>query len=332
MSLCSDACGGRQSLTERATYVTVVSIVLAQNLGDCARVGCSAALGQRGLAVAAMTSIGFPALALVAALVCVSLVACARTSNHTSATHKSAPAESAARDAPTPSTPGDAGLSGKTVAKVGRYTIATTAVKHWMSVLVVTDRSDIPKTRDPGLAVPQPPNYTTCVTHAKIGLARVGSHPTVATLTRKCALLRQALQEEAIELLISTEQLIGKAAVLDIAVNDSEARQQLSRLKPSEFPTEAAFRRYLRLTNQSVADQFYRVKNLILADKLIATVAGGPHHTPTPAQQREFAEISKKWIARTSCRTGYVVALCRQYAPSAGKPPAVNVLIAELAL
>ena len=150
-------------------------------------------------------------------------------------------------------------------------------------------------------------------------------------IKEKCALLREALQEQALETLISTDQLIGKAAERGITASDSEARRLLARLTKEEFPSQASFQRYLRITKQSLADQFYRLRELILTGKLIKAVTGGTG-TPTPAQQREFAQVSKKWIAATSCRSGYVIALCSEYKPTAGKPPAAGTLIAELGL
>jgi hypothetical protein len=218
------------------------------------------------------------------------------------------------------------------VAKVGSSSITKAAVEHWMSVLIVTDTGDIPKTTDPKLVVPQAPSYAACITHAGEGLAHTNGHLSVAAIKEKCARLRQALKEQALETLISADQLIGKSAERGVTVSNSQVRQRLDQLNREEFPNQAAYRRYLRRTRQSVADQLYRVKTNLLAGDLIATATGGPNHTPSPTQQREFADLSNKWIAATDCRPDYLVALCSQYKPSAAKPPAVNVLIAELAL
>jgi hypothetical protein len=280
------------------------------------------------------TPTSHPALALAGTLACLSLTACASTPHHTTATSGAAPHTSNATTPETTTTAASssAGLTGQTVARVGPYPITKAAVEHWMTVMIATGTSDIPKTSDPKLVVPQPPSYTTCITNAKEGLAHTSSHPTLAAIKEKCGLLHQALTEQAVELLISTSQLIGESTEHGITASDSEIRQQLNRLKSEEFPNDAAFRRYLHITRQSLADQLYRVKELLLTSKLLASIAGAPNHTPTPAQQQAFTPAVKRWTAATSCRTGYVVARCNQYKPTTASKPPISVILAELAL
>lgn len=224
------------------------------------------------------------------------------------------------------------GLPSGVVAKVGPQAITQRAVEHWMSVLVITDGHAIPKTPDPKLLAPRPPSYATCIADAKGGLAEKGTRLTSASIKQKCASLRRALREQAVEVLISTAQLVDEGAERGIVLNDKQVRRLLAGLVRAEFPSEAAYRRYLHITKQSLRDQIYHVRPMFLAAKVLKAVAGGPDRTPTPAQLRGLANATKKWIAATTCRAGYVVPRCREYKASTEQPPAVNVLIAELAL
>jgi hypothetical protein len=270
-------------------------------------------------------------LVIVATLVCVALAACGSASKHTSTTAPAATQAATQSAAASPGTAQGATFSGQTVAKVGPYTVTKAAVEHWMSVLVVTDKSDIPKTNDPKLVVPQPPDYTTCVTNAQAGLTGTSNHLTATAIKQKCALLRQALQEQAVELLISTDQLLGKSAERRVTASDGEVRRHLNKLVREEFPSQAAFQRYLRFTRQPLADQLYRVKSLVLTTKLLLAY-GLSSGTPSASQQQYFTQVTKHWVAATSCRTGYVVPSCSQYKASAAAKPGTGALIQELAL
>jgi hypothetical protein len=302
------------SLTEQAGYGTVGSLdpLAGRRYGR-----------WRGANISILTVLfpaHFPAPALIAGFVCICLVGCGSGSNQRS-TRAGAVATSAASDVSTTAAAAAASLPSNAIAKVGSYTVTKADVAHLMPVIVVTDGNDIPKTNDPKRVVPEPPSYSACIANVKGGKGGPAAHLSAVAIKDKCALLRQALQEQALETLISTDQLIGKAAERGITASDSEARQLLTRLKNEEFPSPAAFQRYLRITRQSLGDQFYRLRELILTGKLLQAVTGGTG-TPTPAQQQEFAQISEKWVTATSCRAGYVISLCSEYKPTTSKPPA----------
>jgi hypothetical protein len=312
-------------LTEQTGYGTVGSL---DPLARRRRGAASAGVAPNISILTVLFPARFPAPPLVAGLLCVCLFGCGSGSNQRS-TRAGAVASNTASDVSTTAT-AVASLPSNAVAKVGSYTVTKADVAHLMPVIVVTDGNDIPKANDPKRVVPEPPSYSACIANVKGGKGGPARLSAVA-IKERCALLRQALQEQALETLIATDQLVGKAAERGITANDSEARQLLTRLKREEFPSEAAFQRYLRITKQSLADQFYRLRELILTGKLIKAVTGGTG-TPTPAQQQEFAQISNKWIAATRCRTGYVISLCSEYKPTISKPPPASALITELGL
>jgi hypothetical protein len=269
-------------------------------------------------------------IAITTALAVGSLTACSANTHDALHSPSTTPA-TRIPTSPAPEPTAAQRLPSNAVAKVGPHIITKATVEHWMTVLIITDGNDIPKTNDPRRTVPIPPNYTLCVSNAKAVLAN-STGPSTGALQEKCAQLRQALQEQALEILVSASQLASESAEHHITTNNNEASRRLNRLVHEEFPSRDAFRRYLHLTKQTLTDQLERIKAQILAGKLTSTLTGGSNHTPTAAQQLSLAQSSKKWIAATICRRAYAISLCNQSDGARHRPPAVNTLIQELGL
>jgi hypothetical protein len=200
-----------------------------------------------------------------------------------------------------------------------------------MSVMLITDGNDIPKKADPKRVVPQPPAYSGCIANAKATQATASR----AQLKRRCALLRQALKEQALEHLISTQQLYGEGAERKVAISDAEVIKRLDALKREQFPSPAAFDNYLRITGQTTHDQLERIKFSLLTAKLLHALTGGasPDHL-TPQQRAGLASLARasgKWRLATTCDPAYTVPLCN-HGSSAANRQTPSALIAELGL
>lgn len=246
-------------------------------------------------------------LALLAALACGGLSSCGGGSGH------------------------DTTAAADVVAHVGTRPITRASVEHWMSIMLITDGNDIPKEVDAKRVVPQPPTYSACVTDAKMTLKTAPR----AQLKRKCALLRQALQEQALEHLISTQQLYAESAEHKVSVSDAEATKRLDALKREQFPSPAAFTSYLRITGQTIYDQLERIRFSLLTAKLLQTLTGAssPNHLTIQQSARlaAFASTSDKWRHATTCAPAYAVPLCSREGPKANRP-VPDMLITELGL
>jgi hypothetical protein len=228
---------------------------------------------------------------------------------------------------------GDSGPDAKpdTLARVGTHPITRASVEHWMSVLVITDDNDIPKSSDPKRAVPQPPAYSACIANGKATLSATPR----AQIKQKCALLHEALQDQAIEHLISTQQLYSETAERSISVSDHEVGAYLKRREREEFASHAAYANYLRITGLTKQDQLERARAELLTRKLLQSLTGSSSpHNLTPEQRGRlvsFARISKKWKEATTCKPAYAVPLCKLTGLLPSKP-APDPLIVELGL
>jgi len=113
------------------------------------------------------------------------------------------------------------GIPGDAVVQIGGTPITKTAFEHWMSVAAAT--STVGTTEKP--AVPEPPNYTTCIAHlAKTAPkpAKGQSAPTTAQLKSECEQQYKSLQSEVLGFLISSDWVIGEASSLGVKLSDNE--------------------------------------------------------------------------------------------------------------
>jgi hypothetical protein len=135
------------------------------------------------------------------------------------------------------------------IARVDGHPITTAALGHWMSALA------------PAHTVPDPPRFTACVAHQEA----ISPQPVRAVLEQECREQYRALKQQALELLISSQWLIGEARALGLtrphapSSDDARARseaqtakerilQALTASEPRPTPAQIAhyYRRHLR--------------------------------------------------------------------------------------
>jgi foldase protein PrsA len=181
--------------------------------------------------------------------------------------------------------------------------------------------------------LPDPPDYSSCVDYLKAHEPRPVGAQAGSRLTQLKAHCKYEYEKEKLKALyfwIPTEWVAGEAAELGVQVSAHDVASQLA-LFERGFPSKAVMRRYLRLTREPKSTLQARMR-LAVQSTRIEELLQARLHALSPAQRqarlKQYGEaFEAKWRARTDCKTGYVVPLCRQYkaprTPPALVPPSV---------
>jgi foldase protein PrsA len=159
------------------------------------------------------------------------------------------------------------GIPGDAVATVGGNSITKTTFNHWMSVA-----SSSSKTSTTAKAVvPEPPNYTTCISNLAATSAKPAKGqkaPTTAQLKTQCETQYKTLKTEVLGFLISLEWVLGEAKSLGVNVTDAEVKKDFVKVRTSQFPSTAEFEKFLATSGQTVSDLLLRVKQNLVSQKI----------------------------------------------------------------
>jgi hypothetical protein len=220
---------------------------------------------------------------------------------------------------------GCGGSSDATVVQVGKHAISSSEVTHWISTLKARGTNG----REPGPPAPVPPRYTACIAYLRahpIPASIAGSTTSGPPLPRQpkayCAFEYRRFKLKALYLLISYRWIEGEASELGVHTNKPELARDLAAFRRElGLTADAAYKRYLGFIRADTADLLMSYEMELLTQAIEAKIAG-PGLSP-PQRERALARFGKafkaKWLARTDCRSGYVVPICRQYKP--GKTP-----------
>jgi hypothetical protein len=220
---------------------------------------------------------------------------------------------------------GCGGTSGEVVAHVaGVGTITKGTLDHWIPVEAVIIYEENPAKPLPKGLIPDPPGYSACIAYlatVRQKLVETGSKPTLAKLRSRCVQRYHELKVLTLNTLIGWDWLIGAGTKLGLTASDAEARHRLTEVNQRSFPRAGEFTRYLKLTRQTVADMLFRSKVQLLEVKLKERLATLERPATTQAQRQlivgafsNYMPPGKQWAAMTSCRSGYVVSACKEYA------------------
>jgi len=183
------------------------------------------------------------------------------------------------------------GIPGDAVVQVNGTAITKTAFDHWMGVASASGATGT--TEKP--AVPEPPNYTTCIAHlAKIAPkpAKGQKAPTTAQLKSECATQYKSLQTEVLGFLISSQWVIGEASSLGVKLSDAEVKKEFTKIKSTQFPKASEFEKFLASSGQTVSDLLLRVKLNLLSQKIQKKIVK-EKSTVTEAQVAKYYSENK---------------------------------------
>jgi hypothetical protein len=216
--------------------------------------------------------------------------------------------------------------SDEIVARVpGLVSISKATLEHWMPVEAVVLYQEYPTKPVPKGVIPDPPDYPACISYLRTHpqLAERHKKQTVAQLKSKCEHQYRELKVLTLNTLLVWYWTIGAGHELGIKASDAEAKLRLKETNPTYFTTDAQFKRYLKLTGQTLPDMLFRSKVQLFEVRILAKLQALEKLLPQgmTAQQRQSALTklndslppNRQWAARTTCSKGYVVSACRQY-------------------
>jgi foldase protein PrsA len=183
------------------------------------------------------------------------------------------------------------GIPGNAVVQVNGNAITKDTFNHWMAVAASSSAAGTGSKP----AVPEPPNYTTCIAHLAATSAKPAKGqkaPATAQLKSECEQQYKALQQEVLGFLISSEWVLGEASSLGVTISDKEVKKEFEKIKDAQFPKAAEFEKFLASSGQSVSDLLLRVKLNLLSQKIQRKVIK-EKGTVTQAQIEKYYKENK---------------------------------------
>lgn len=218
----------------------------------------------------------------------------------------------------------DAAAAHQVVATVNGTPITRAQVNHWMATLAGRDYYAVShRLTIPAGLVSDPPDYAGCV--AKLESVAAHASETSVQLLGKCRQLYQALRIQATEYLVGALRGIGMAHELGVDVSDATATRRYQELAAREYPSQAAYHRYLASTGESVSDGVLETKLELIGTAMLKKLNNPTGHV-------RYALAEQRWASKVDCTAGYVVEYCKQYKGGRTYPtPPPSVLMEQTA-
>jgi foldase protein PrsA len=243
------------------------------------------------------------------------------------------------------------GVPSDAVVQVNGSPITKATFDHWMGVAAASTKTSATSKAVP----PEPPDYTACVSHlASTSAKPAKGHkaPSAAELKSQCEQQYKSLERSVLAYLISADWVIDEGSSLGIKLSDAEVKKEFVKEKVAQYPEITKFQLFLQNSGETVSDLLLTVKLRLLQQKIEQrAIKGKGSVTQTQVEtyyrkhksqygrqplskvqatikqqlaetreQTAFTEFvknfKKKWLAKTECRSGYVVADCKQYKAS----------------
>jgi foldase protein PrsA len=187
------------------------------------------------------------------------------------------------------------------VAKVGDETITQDEFDKWVETAV--------KSQAQGTAavIPDPPDFTKCVAAKKKGPTQAGqAKQTDAQLKKQCETEYDTLKGQVMQFLIQAEWVVQEAEKRNIKVSDKAVRKSFEDQKKQAFPTDKAYKQFLKTSGMTEADILFRVKLSQLQEKLTQKVTEDAGKV-TDADVQEYYDKNKKRFAQPETRDLLIV-------------------------
>lgn len=192
---------------------------------------------------------------------------------------------------------GSSGVPGNAVANVNGTPITVSTFNHWMTVAAnASSASTTTGAATPKVPVPDPPAYTNCIAHLEATApkpAKGQPKPTAAALKTQCEQQYTSLKQSVLGYLISANWVLSEAAERGVKVSDAEVKKQFNQIKSQQFPTEAAFQKFLTSTGYTVSDVLLRVKLDLLSTKLQQKISKEAGAKPSQKEIQSYYEQHK---------------------------------------
>lgn len=173
------------------------------------------------------------------------------------------------------------------VARVGEETISEREFRHWLRIGV---RGQGPR------PIPlEPPRFERCVAAELRKLEEGEPTPSRRELRLRCRTRYEALRTSTMLLLVHGVWTHQEAAARGIAVRPEQVRRALERQKREEFPTERAFRAFLRSSGMKEADLLQRIEFDMLQRGLTRSAAANVPVVTKEDVERHYARHRRRY-------------------------------------
>jgi foldase protein PrsA len=187
------------------------------------------------------------------------------------------------------------------VAKVGDSEITQEEFDKWVTTAVKGQAQG-------GTAVvPDPPDFKKCVANKKKAPAPEGqAKQTDTQLKKQCEQEHDQIKREVMQFLIQAEWVQQEAEERDIEVSDKAVARSFEDQKKQAFPTDKAYKEFLKSSGMTEEDILFRVKLDQLQQKLTQKVTEESKKV-SDADIEEYYEKNKKRFAQPERRDLRVV-------------------------
>jgi Raf kinase inhibitor-like YbhB/YbcL family protein len=174
----------------------------------------------------------------------------------------------------------DASLTSGAVANVAGVAITKAGVEHWLAVTTALSSAASKGTSTPGASTPS-----------------------------------QALKNQTLAFLISSQWVLSEAAAKGISVSEAAIHKRFTEIEHEEFKQPGELKTFMSKSGETMADLLLRVKIELLESAISQRVTASKHSSAEKqAALAAFqAAFQKRWKAKTTCKSGYVVEDCKEY-------------------
>jgi foldase protein PrsA len=168
---------------------------------------------------------------------------------------------------------GDSSVPSDAVAKIGPDTITKTAFDHWMKVNAWQGQLGTARAQ-----VPDAPDFTKCIAQTKKTSpkpAKGQPAKTDAFYKAQCQQQYTTLRDMTMQQLISGAWTEGEAADRGVTISDADLKRDFDKARVQSYPTEKAYRNFLKQLGVTQEDLLYRTKIQNLGNLMRAKVLEG---------------------------------------------------------
>jgi foldase protein PrsA len=182
------------------------------------------------------------------------------------------------------------------VAKVGDETITQDEFDKWVKTAVKSQAQGGPA------VVPDPPDFEKCVAAKKKAPAPEGqAKQSDSALKKQCKTEWDTLKTEVMQFLIQSEWVQQEAEKRDIEVSDKAVEKSFEDQKKEAFPTDKAYKEFLKTSGMTEEDILFRVKLSQLQEKLTKQITDDAGKV-SAADVDEYYEKNKNRFAQPERR------------------------------
>jgi foldase protein PrsA len=121
----------------------------------------------------------------------------------------------------------------------------------------------------------EPPDYKKCVVAKKAQPVAKGQEQTAAALKKLCKQEFDQLKKQVMQFLIQAQWVEQEAKAKDITISDAQVKKSFADQKKQAFPTDKAYKEFLKTSGMTEADILFRVRLDQLQQKLTQKVTEG---------------------------------------------------------